>query len=188
MSPCMPAPRAHVFQHMCAWCMYTRGHFERTHGDVLNGHTTPPQHHDNAHAHTPHTPHALPHTTQHSSPKIAHVSQQRASEVHQRKHWFLHIFQFENRSRTTCCRFLQSLTFSAAHGNHIVSIPFETIKKKHTERRGRLRPQVSSPDTHPPPPHDVQFACLSPSFLISVIPMLFLCFLYLPDTIEQFKT
>ena len=25
--------------HMCAWCRYTRRRFERTHGDVLNGHT-----------------------------------------------------------------------------------------------------------------------------------------------------
>ena len=35
---------------------------------------------------------------------------------------------------------------------------------------------MSSPDIHPPPPHDMQFACLSPSFLISVIPMLFYIF------------
>ena len=83
-----------------------------------------------------------------------------------------------------------TLTFRALHGNHIVSIPFETIffflKKK--KRPERFRPQMSSPDIHPPPPHDMQFACLSASFLISVIPMLFLYFLYLPDTIEQFKT
>ena len=38
-SPFAPAPRAHVFQHVCAWCWYTRGRFERTHGDVLSGHT-----------------------------------------------------------------------------------------------------------------------------------------------------
>ena len=30
-------------------------------------------------------------------------------EVHQRNPWMLHIFKFENRSRTTCSRFLQSL-------------------------------------------------------------------------------
>ena len=38
-SPFVPAPRAHMFQHVCAWCRYTRGRFERTHGDVLSGHT-----------------------------------------------------------------------------------------------------------------------------------------------------
>ena len=81
--------------------------------------------------------------------------------------------------------FTRALTFRALHGNHIVSIPFQTIVKKRPER---FRPQMSSPDIHPPPPHDMQFACLSPSFLKSLIPMFFLYFLYLPDTIEQFKT
>ena len=38
-SPFVPAPRAHMFQHVCAWCRYKRGRFERTHGDVLSGHT-----------------------------------------------------------------------------------------------------------------------------------------------------
>ena len=33
-SPCVPAPRAHVFQcfNMCAWCRHKRGRFEWTHG------------------------------------------------------------------------------------------------------------------------------------------------------------
>ena len=35
----VPAPRAHMLKHVCAWCRYTRGRFERTHGDVLSGHT-----------------------------------------------------------------------------------------------------------------------------------------------------
>ena len=69
-SPCVPAPRAHMFQHVCAWCQYTRGRFERTHGDVLSGHTgfsrchpTHTQH--NTHTHTPHrTPHRTHATTQ----------------------------------------------------------------------------------------------------------------------------
>ena len=30
---------AHMLKHMCAWCPYTRKRFERTHGDVLDGHT-----------------------------------------------------------------------------------------------------------------------------------------------------
>ena len=38
MSPCVPATCPHVF-FMWACCRYTRGHFERTHGDVLNAHT-----------------------------------------------------------------------------------------------------------------------------------------------------
>ena len=36
--PCMPA-HAHMCFNVCAWCRYTRGRFERTHGDVLNPHT-----------------------------------------------------------------------------------------------------------------------------------------------------
>ena len=38
-SPFVPAPRAHMLKHLCAWCRQTRGRFERTHGDVLSGHT-----------------------------------------------------------------------------------------------------------------------------------------------------
>ena len=43
-SACVPAPSAPSphFSYMrawCAWCRYTRGRFERTHGDVLNVHT-----------------------------------------------------------------------------------------------------------------------------------------------------
>ena len=54
-SPFVPAPRAHMFQHVCAWCRYKRGRFERTHGDVLSGHTG----FSSVPHHTPHT------TTQH---------------------------------------------------------------------------------------------------------------------------
>ena len=35
-SPCVPAPRAHMLKHVCAWCRYKRGRFERTHGDVFH--------------------------------------------------------------------------------------------------------------------------------------------------------
>ena len=42
-SPCVRSKRpgvyrhhAHMFQHMCAWCRYKRGGFERTHGDVFS--------------------------------------------------------------------------------------------------------------------------------------------------------
>ena len=45
-SPCVRSKRpreyrhhAHMSYHMCAWCRYTRGRFERTHGGVLNVHT-----------------------------------------------------------------------------------------------------------------------------------------------------
>ena len=54
-SPFVPAPRAHMFQHVCAWCRYTRGRFERTHGDALSGHTAPhttPHHADTPKHHT----------------------------------------------------------------------------------------------------------------------------------------
>ena len=37
-SACVPAPSPH-FSYMWAWCRYTRGRFERTHGGVLNVHT-----------------------------------------------------------------------------------------------------------------------------------------------------
>ena len=70
---------------------------------------------------------------------------------------------------SVCLEFLTTLTFRALHGNHIVSIPFESIVKK--KRPERFRPQMSSPDILPPPPHDMQFACLShirDSFVFSI--------------------
>ena len=45
-NPCVHSTRPHVYRHLahmlkhvCAWCPYTRGRFERTHGDVWSGHT-----------------------------------------------------------------------------------------------------------------------------------------------------
>ena len=63
-SPCMPAPRAHLLKHMCAWCQHTLGRFERTHGDVLSGHTG---FFSVSHT-TPHRTHTTPqHKTQHTT-------------------------------------------------------------------------------------------------------------------------
>ena len=75
-SPFVPAPRAHMFQHVCAWCRYTRGRFERTHGDVLSGHTGVSACHTLTHTHT------LKHTTQHNTTHYDHntTRQQRETE------------------------------------------------------------------------------------------------------------
>ena len=43
-SPCVPAPRAHVLKHVCAWCRYTRGRFECTHGGVSESTHGAPHH------------------------------------------------------------------------------------------------------------------------------------------------
>ena len=42
-----------MLYHMRAWCRYTRGRFESTHGGVLDGHT---EAFLNVHTGTPHTP------------------------------------------------------------------------------------------------------------------------------------
>ena len=54
--PCVRSERPRVYRHharmcyhMCAWCRYTRGRFERTHRHVLRGCT-------GFHGATPHTP------------------------------------------------------------------------------------------------------------------------------------
>ena len=58
---------AHTCFDMCAWCRYTRGRFERTHGDVLNGHTRRRrQRHTTTHNNT--TPHNTTQPTQHNQP------------------------------------------------------------------------------------------------------------------------
>ena len=64
-SPCMPAPRAHMLKHVCAWCRHTRGRFERTHRDVLSGHTEfRSVSHTNTPHHTAHTHTTPQHKTQ----------------------------------------------------------------------------------------------------------------------------
>ena len=100
MFPCTPAPRAHV-ETTCA-----RG--AGTHRDFLNEYTG---------TFSMDTRGAGGGHRQFCAPKLAHVGLSRASEVHQRKRWILHIFSFENRSRTTCCRFLQS--FASPEGNKL---------------------------------------------------------------------
>ena len=51
-------------KHVCALCRHTRGRFERTHGDVLNGHTG----FFSVSHHTPHTPHRhTHHNTRHNT-------------------------------------------------------------------------------------------------------------------------
>ena len=69
-SPCVPATCPHE-KNMWACCRYTRGRFERTHGDVLNAHTEvfSVTHHNHTPTHTPththrHTPHTPPHARQ----------------------------------------------------------------------------------------------------------------------------
>ena len=86
-SPCVPAPRAHVFQHMCACCRCTRGRFERTHGGVLSGHTgffsVPHRtlHHDHVHNQQPHTnKHAHPTHNTHQQHTPTHT------ETHSQQH------------------------------------------------------------------------------------------------------
>ena len=80
-SPCGRSQRRRVCRHhanmcfnMCAWCWYTRGRFERTHGDVLSGHTEKGGNH-----------------RQFCLPKFAHIGLSRASKVHLRNSWILHI-------------------------------------------------------------------------------------------------
>ena len=104
-SPCVPAPRAHAFQHTC-------GRGAGTHGDVLNVHTggrfershgereeagqrdTPTHTHQHPHAATTNT-HNAQHTTQNTQGVITSSAYQNlltrgqhlTPEVHQRNPW-----------------------------------------------------------------------------------------------------
>ena len=70
--PCVDSERlrvyghhAHMLKHACAWCWFTRGRIERTHGDVWSGHT------GFSACHTPHTTHhtTTQDTTYHNTPQ-----------------------------------------------------------------------------------------------------------------------
>ena len=59
-TPFVPAQRAHMFQHVCAWCQYKRGRFERTRRRVEWTHGVSKRvTHD--------TPHHTNNTTQHNT-------------------------------------------------------------------------------------------------------------------------
>ena len=95
--PCVRSKRPRVHRHhahmcfnMCAWCRYTRGRIERTHGGVLSGHTE-----------------SSPVLLTKKSPRTVLTC---TREVHQKERKNLtHFFEFgRSASRTTCSRFLQS--------------------------------------------------------------------------------
>ena len=104
-SPCVPAPRAHMLKHVCAWCWYKKGTFWTcTRWRVFIGKTCVFYHvHDHLNRmlgsslidnflFSMNGPYGL----------------SRASEVHQRNPWEFTHLMFENRSNTARSRFLQS--------------------------------------------------------------------------------
>ena len=87
---------AHILEHVCAWCRYTQGRFERTHGDVLSGHT------GFSACHTPHT------TPQH---KTQHTTRNKERVVLCLVHPFNdRVFSLLNRVKNECCL----ISFSAS--------------------------------------------------------------------------
>ena len=84
---CAGTTRTHALT--CArGCRHTRRRLGRTHGDVLDGHTGVLNGRQSTT--TTHTTTTTNKTKNHQ--KIPHVGLTRASEVHQSKHWILHIF------------------------------------------------------------------------------------------------
>ena len=97
--PCVRSQRprvyrhqSHICKHMRTCCQCKQERFDRTHGHVLNGHT--------AWGREGHRQFCLP--------KFAHKGSSHAPDIHRKNHRMLPMFKFENRSRTTCPRFLQS--------------------------------------------------------------------------------
>ena len=107
---------AHMYKNMCAWCQYTRGHFERTHGGRgRGGQRDTPHRHSTQHTTTHKTQHTREHNTAYQNlPTQGYHVLQRFTKS---KHWILNVFSLKNRSRTTCCRFLRS--FAVPEGNKL---------------------------------------------------------------------
>ena len=111
--PCVPAPRAHVFRHTCAWCLHTRGRFGRTHErEEGEGSLSASAFSSRKQGFLIILSSTLTQCQVHASspifclPRMAHVGSSRASEVHQKLTLDLTYFQFENRSRRTRSRVL----------------------------------------------------------------------------------
>ena len=105
--PCVDSKRprvyrhhAHMCYHMRAWCRYTRGRFECTHGGFLDGHTGKRGRKEGVGGRGP------------PSVLLTKICQRRVitcfREVHRKKPLVLTNSRFENRSRTTRSRVLQS--------------------------------------------------------------------------------
>ena len=101
--PCVDSKRprvyrhhAHMCYHMRAWCRYTRGRFESTHGGFSYGHTG-----ERGGGVT------VSSAYQEKPTKSSHL----APQVHRKKPLDLTHSKFENRSRTTRSRVLQSFAF-----------------------------------------------------------------------------
>ena len=76
----------HMFEHMWTWCRHSRGRLECPHRGVLDGHTE---------------------GGSHAYQKITDVELSLGPRSSPKKRKNLTHFKFENRSRTTCSRFLQ---------------------------------------------------------------------------------
>ena len=88
-SPCVRSIRprecrhhTHMLKHMCAWCQYTRGRLERTHGDVLSGHTGFFSVSHTTHHIPPHRTHRAHHNSTTTTP---HGERQRQTETEREK-------------------------------------------------------------------------------------------------------
>ena len=78
---------AHMCFNMCAWCRYTRGRFQRTHGDVLSGQTEfRSVSHTNTHINTHNTHTTTQHnTTQHITTTTPHGERERQRQTETEK-------------------------------------------------------------------------------------------------------
>ena len=90
---------------MCAWCRYTRGRFESTHGGFLDGHTGERGGKEGE---------ARGVTVSSANHETAHVELSRALErFTERTPWFLPIQGLRTGRRTTRSRVLQSFALPA---------------------------------------------------------------------------
>ena len=64
-------------KHVRAWCWYTRGRFERAHGDVLSGHTV---FFSVSHTTTPRTPHTQQRTATTTTTTTTHRDRDRGDD------------------------------------------------------------------------------------------------------------
>ena len=101
--PCVDSKRprvyrhhAHMCYHMRAWCRYTRGRFESTHGGFLDGHTGEREERKEREREV---------TVSSAYREKPTKSSHSAPQVHRKKPLVLTHSRFENRSRTTRSRF-----------------------------------------------------------------------------------
>ena len=142
--PCVDSKRprvyrhhAHICYHMCAWCLYTRGRFESTHGGFLDGHTGE-RRREEGEGREGHR--------QFCSLAFAHKLSRASERVTERNPWFLPIQGLRTGRE-------QHVPESSNHSLYLMKLLRDTAEGTSTRNSHTHQHILTNPPTHRPTHH-----------------------------------